>query len=334
MNKYFVCLANSYKRGGRCVAGVEITIDQEYHWEIIRNCDGSPKWIRPIDTKTEFGEVPEDEARFIPLLSVVKLIDVSPCPHEAHSEDVHYRMMYTIGMVRPTQNVLQMLTDSIHQDIFYTKELAISPETFARGNYSLMMIHPENIQLFEDSTKKRAKYRMEFLYRGNKYDFSITDPSFYQLIAQQPELINKLKDIYLTLSIGLVYEERHHKLIAGIIIPLEEKQPEDTFIITRFGALQELSTQPFPKSEIKQIKRAFVVPSQHGLSVCIKKKSGIEKYYLLDKDSHAEIWEKVNLRDTSIVSYQDSNGEIIEKIRITHPTNNFLAIWNTIKKYL
>ena len=43
------------------MAGVEITIDQEYHWEIIRNCDGSPKWIRPIDTNTEFGEVPEDE---------------------------------------------------------------------------------------------------------------------------------------------------------------------------------------------------------------------------------------------------------------------------------
>ena len=27
MDTYFVCLANSYKRGGRCIAGVEIDID-------------------------------------------------------------------------------------------------------------------------------------------------------------------------------------------------------------------------------------------------------------------------------------------------------------------
>ena len=27
MDAYFVCLANSLKRGGRCIAGVEVTID-------------------------------------------------------------------------------------------------------------------------------------------------------------------------------------------------------------------------------------------------------------------------------------------------------------------
>ena len=332
MNKYFVCLANSYKRGGRCIAGVEVTIDKEYHWEIVRNCDGSPKWVRPIDTNTEYGEITEDEARFIPLLSVVKLIDVTPCPHGAHSEDVHYRIMYTIGIVLPMKNVLQMLTDSIHHDVFYTKEQTISPETYTQGNYSLMMIHPENIQLHEDTNKKRAKYRMEFLYGGDKYDFSVTDPSFYHLISKQPELISTLKDIYLTLSIGLVYEGRHHKLIAGIIIPSNGKQTEDVFTITRFGLLQELSTRRFDKAELKNIRRAFVVPSQYGLSVCIKKKSGNEIFYLLDKDSHAVTWEKVNLRNALIVTYQESNGEIIEKIRISNPQDAFLGIWNAIKR--
>ena len=31
MDKYFICLANSYKRGGRCIAGVEVLVNQDDH---------------------------------------------------------------------------------------------------------------------------------------------------------------------------------------------------------------------------------------------------------------------------------------------------------------
>lgn len=71
MDTYFICLANSYKRGGRCIAGVEIDIDSNNHWKVKRNADGSPKWIRPISQTTEYGEIPEGEACHFPLLSVV-----------------------------------------------------------------------------------------------------------------------------------------------------------------------------------------------------------------------------------------------------------------------
>ena len=80
MDKYFICSANSYKRGGRCIAGVEVIISQDDHWEIVRNNDGSPHWIRPIDQHTDYGEILEGEARHIPLLSVVRLTGVIPCP--------------------------------------------------------------------------------------------------------------------------------------------------------------------------------------------------------------------------------------------------------------
>ena len=157
MDKYFICLANSYKRNGRCIAGVEVTISQDYHWEIVRNDDGSPHWVRPIDQHTEYGEVLEGEARYIPLLSVVKLSEVIPCPHESHSEDVNYMHMIAIGMIKSNREVLEQLSDNVHYEVFYSKELAISPEVYAKGNYSLMMIHPENIQFQEDLTKNRAR---------------------------------------------------------------------------------------------------------------------------------------------------------------------------------
>ena len=97
MDTYFVCLANSLKRGGRCIAGVEIRIDDSRNWTVVRKADGSPKWIRPIDETTEFGEIRIGEAQFIPLLSVVRLKSIVPIPCQSHTEDVHYAMMKFCG---------------------------------------------------------------------------------------------------------------------------------------------------------------------------------------------------------------------------------------------
>ena len=122
MDTYFICLANSYKRGGRCIAGVEIDIDSNNHWNVKQNSNGSPKWIRPIAHATEYGEIPEDEAHLLPLLSVVRLTEVIPCPNMAHSEDVNYKQMYPIGRVPSHPIVLNKLTDAIHPVLFYTTD--------------------------------------------------------------------------------------------------------------------------------------------------------------------------------------------------------------------
>ena len=81
MDKIFICLANSFKYGGRCIAGIEINVTADNHWQIIHNADGSPHWIRPIAKDTDYGEIPEGEAIYIKLLSVVKLTGVVACPH-------------------------------------------------------------------------------------------------------------------------------------------------------------------------------------------------------------------------------------------------------------
>lgn len=316
MDKYFICLANSYKRNGRCIAGVEVTISHNDHWKIVRNDDGSPHWIRPIDQHTEYGEILEGEARYIPLLSVVKLSEVEPCPHESHSEDVNYRQMSAIGMIHNNPDVLKLFSDNVHHEIFYTTDLAISPEVYAKGNYSLMMIHPENIQFQEDPTKNRARYRMLFSYHGTNYDFSITDPAFYEKIAKQPDMITSLTDAYLTLSIGLVYEGRHHKLIAGLIIPLKTNDKNNPFEIIHTGRIQEKKVSPFTKKELSDYKNAFVVPTKDGLSVCIKKKDGGDYFIMLDFGITIEPWKSINLREAQIVTYSDSMGKEIKRIRI------------------
>ena len=296
MDKHFICLANSYKRGGRCIAGVEVTLDANDHWSVQCHSDGSPRWIRPIDKNTEYGEITESDARFIPIYTVVKLTNVEICPHLSHSEDVFFSLMSPVGMIHPSSEVIRSFEDKVHHEIFYSTDLGISPEVYAQGNYSLMLIHPDCFKFVEDPTKNRAKYRMTFLYNGVSYDFSVTDPTFYEFVAQHPDAINTLNDLYLTLSIGLEYEGRHHKLIAGIIIPSESHDVAAPHAFIHEGDSQQISSRPFTKAEMKACKRAFVIPSQEGLSVCIKKKSGAEEFILLDPECKTEPWQTVNLK--------------------------------------
>ena len=109
MDKHFICLANSYKRGGRCIAGIVVSIDSNDHWVTETLSNGSPKWIRPINRNTEYGEIPENEARFISLLSIVRLTDIEPCPSQSHAEDVYYQQILAVGIIQPTTEILDKI---------------------------------------------------------------------------------------------------------------------------------------------------------------------------------------------------------------------------------
>lgn len=331
MDIHFICLANSYKRGGRCIAGIVVSIDFKGQWITETLSNGSPKWIRPIDRNTEYGEIPEHEARYIPLLSIVRLTDIEPCPSQSHSEDVYYQHILAVGIIQPTTEDLDQLTDKIYDNIFYNRELAISPEEYRRGNYSLMMIHPESFEFQEDPSKNRAKYRLKFSYHDVFYDFSVTDPEFYELITRKPDLIDSLKEFYLVLSIGLVYEGRHHKLVAGIIIPPTIQSGIKPHTIIDRLSVRKISSRKFTASERRNCKKAFVVPSQQGISVCIKKKNGEEDFYLLDPSCNATPWQSINLRKIYLNTYQDQLGR--ESIRISFPPSrpNFIQL---IKKLM
>ena len=47
MDKLILCLANSYKHGGRCIAGIEVSL-QEGQLSINKSSYGIPIWIRPV----------------------------------------------------------------------------------------------------------------------------------------------------------------------------------------------------------------------------------------------------------------------------------------------
>ena len=63
MDKKFVCLANSRRKNGRCIAGLLLDVSNQ----------PSSTWIRPI--KKINSSIPQSEVQDIGILSVVKIVN-------------------------------------------------------------------------------------------------------------------------------------------------------------------------------------------------------------------------------------------------------------------
>lgn len=213
-----LCLANSYKCGGRCIAGIEVTLSDE-GYSIVRDVNGAPKWVRPVSHRPA-GEVPKSDALNIRVLSVVKIASFEYAGQYSHSEDVYYQSLSVLGNVRPTHSVLNNCVDRFHSPIFGNRGKALTPECFQTGDYSLMLVYAENPEIYIDK-RYTPKPRMRFVHDGSNYDFPITDPVYLDKI--NTGYIGVLTDVYLVLSLGVLHDGWHSKLVAAIIEPKEEQ---------------------------------------------------------------------------------------------------------------
>lgn len=247
MDKYFICLANSYKRGGRCVAGVEIVFDVNGKLNPVCDDDGKPRWIRPI-AKTTYGEIPNYVAEDIKLLSVVKLYNVVPCPNKPHTENVYYSKLEQCKYdLSHDVSLINLFFDNTHQAIFHNRGRAVSAEMSMGINYSLMLIHAKDACAYIDENREKSKNRMSFTYSGANYDFPITDPIFLDEFKKAPEHYANIPDVYLTLSLGLEFEGWHHKLVAGVIIPTVPSRYKDVVDVSYMEQQKRLHTNAYAR---------------------------------------------------------------------------------------
>lgn len=222
MDKYLVCLANSYKRGGRCIAGIEVFYSHNKQWEIVRDRDGRPHWIRPISRSTQYGEIPTEHAYGIGLCSLVKITDVSECPNQAHTENVSYSRIEVCPLCFPCSHaMLHLLTDDLHHTLFQNRGRAVSVNKLAGIDYSLMLIHVQNAHAYLDEERSKSKNRVSFTYNDTEYDLPVTDPAFLDCFRNSPNNYATIPDVYFTLSLGLEFEGWLHKLVAAVIIPTD-----------------------------------------------------------------------------------------------------------------
>ena len=69
--KLIICMGNSYKNGGRCLAGIEVK-KSSGGYNIVKNESGSPKWIRPV-MKNDHNGIPESMVKAFGMLDVLEV---------------------------------------------------------------------------------------------------------------------------------------------------------------------------------------------------------------------------------------------------------------------
>lgn len=243
MDKLILCLANSYKHGGRCIAGIEVSL-QEGQLSINKSSYGIPIWIRPV-SHSAAGEVPLSDATGIKVLSVVKIVNACYVGSGSHSEDYYYTKLQLLDTLNPSDEFLKKYTDTWHNCIFGNRGRALTPDAFQNGDYSLMLIRTEGSEIYLD-TRYTPKPRIKFNYNGNEYDFPITDPEYLNRLRLDASLYKSGYGVlYIVASLGVIHDGWHSKLAATIIIPSVNNIKENIILSKQNQA--PINNQPKPK---------------------------------------------------------------------------------------
>jgi hypothetical protein len=227
MKTRFICLANSFKEGGKCLAGVEI---DEQGKPIINL--GGPKWIRPVG-HTVHGEIPTHLAAPFHILDIIEIDGVVHHPEGYQSENVLFdeNSLRRVGIF--TRNQLVQLCDT-HNLIFGNRGKAVSQEAIRSLTYSLMLIYVHSFEIaqrtFEDNPNY-PKTRIQFINRGVNYDLPVTDPVFLYRHKSDPHFYEGLGGAYLSLSLSVEWQNWYYKLAAGIILEKDDIQRDDLLCI-------------------------------------------------------------------------------------------------------
>lgn len=213
MKKTIICLANSKKHNGRCLAGIEVKAKHE-NYILVKNNSNMPKWVRPVSSLGS-GQLSLGETQNIKILDVLEIDCLNECPSGAHCENTYYTGLVKkeIPLGRTSEN-LNALCDSAHDLIFENRGKAVTVEDFNSGCYSLMLIKPENPYFCYGYNES---LRVRFSYKNNPYNLPVTDPVFLDKINCGNIDKYNHRDYYFSLSLGTEYLNEHWKLVAGVI---------------------------------------------------------------------------------------------------------------------
>ena len=218
MEKQIICMGNSYKNGGRCLAGIEIQ-NTASGVSIVKNNYGLPKWIRPVMANGDNG-LPECMVGSFTMLDILSVDVTDTVPTGSHCENVHFASIKKVGRLGQNSQNLNPLCDTWHTMIFGNRGKAVPNEVFENGDYSLMFIKPESpVITMQYDDYGHEKYRIQFIYKGNQYDFPLTDTRYINELRSRTKTCGgrNTGDLYLTLSLGVNHYDWHYKLVAGVI---------------------------------------------------------------------------------------------------------------------
>ena len=201
-NKQFICLANSRKLSGFCVAGIELVSNKP------------TGWIRPVSER-EHEEVSLSEQEYqdgtLPtLLDIIDIALLEPKPHDFQKENwlLNPGFYWDKAGTYPKKDLKKLIKPSEHLwiDGVSTRE-GLNDEVplwKARAlESSLILVHVDEFSLlvgtFDGYNRSRRRVQGHFTHLGVQYRLWITDPSVERSYFPKPDGVYSIKGCYLRL---------------------------------------------------------------------------------------------------------------------------------------
>ena len=220
--KRIVCLANSRKLGGCCIAGKQL-LDE-----------GSPgPWVRPVSAR-EHEEVSLPESRCTDG-SIPRVLDVIEVPVLGEKRRDYQQENWLLDPKRKWKKSSALPFDRLHEWADNTRELWINGVSTYQGlndqvpeqeaatfRHSLLLIPVQELALrvfapgagYGDSQKRVNGH---FTYNGIEYRLRMTDNDYEYDFLQRPVGVYSINRCFVTVSLGEPYKGNAYKLIAAII---------------------------------------------------------------------------------------------------------------------
>ena len=220
--KKIVCLANSRKHSGRCIAGKKVF------------ARGYGSWIRPISVRPS-AEVSEEERRFengqdARVLDIISVPMLAPAPFlyqtENHIIDAGYYWRKTGEL--PWAKLKQLVDEPATlwangNSTRKGRNDRVGLELASKMTNSLMLIEPETLTVRVQTEgaefdNPRRRIRADFMHQDVNYVLVVTDPIAERAFLAKPDGDYPLADTYLTVSLGEPHtDDCCYKLVAAVI---------------------------------------------------------------------------------------------------------------------
>ena len=222
VTKRIVCLANSRKLCGRCIAGAELA-----------GSEPTRRWLRPVSAR-EHQEVSEYERQYKDgsdpgLLDIIDIPLLGAQPRNYQRENwllnpKHY--WQKVGTL-PWSDLYDIAesTGTLWQNDCHTnngQNDRIPLPQACSENHSLKLIHVDSMKLrvFAPSAafgNGERRVQARFCFSGIDYALWVTDPRIERACLAKTDGDYPFGERFLTVSLGDPFNARCHKLVAAVI---------------------------------------------------------------------------------------------------------------------
>lgn len=224
--KRILCLANSRKHLGRCIAGKQIL------------SDGYGSWIRPVSARPT-GEISEEERSFYNGRDP-RVFDIIDVPILAAAPHLYQTENHIIDPTQYWEKAGQVSWDDLANLVDNPSTLWINGNSSYHGQNdrvslslasqltdSLKLIRPHSLSALVQTEgaefgNSRRRVRARFMYNGVQYTLAVTDPIASRALLAMKDGAYPVENAYLCVSLGEAHTDGNcYKLAATLIT----KQP-------------------------------------------------------------------------------------------------------------